>query len=107
MGILSGRLVNKKAQATVEFLLLIVVLVPILSFAISAINKRVFGTLQGWIGTEIQARARYGYSYKYYVDKGSITASQLNATSGQPAITYEANVDSSHPMARVKEGWTQ
>lgn len=101
--------VGKKAQATVEFLLVIAVLVPILIYAVDTINKRVFGTIEGWIGSELQSRARYGYSYKYYKDGGLITDSLLTGTSGQPPVKYQGVAtglqDPMHPLSKAREGW--
>lgn len=101
---------NKKAQATVEFLLLMAVLVPILVFAINTINERLFGALSGWIGKEIQTRARYGYSYQYYKNGGIINDANLTNTSGAVPVPYTGSgsaVDPMHPLAKVREGWAQ
>ena len=102
---------NKKAQATVEFLLLMAVLVPILVFAINTINERLFGALSGWIGKEIQTRARYGYSYQYYKSGGIINDANLTNTIGVPPVQFVPStgpvVDPMHPLAKVREGWAQ
>ncbi len=103
---------GKKAQATVEFLLVIAVLVPILIYAVDTINKRVFGTIESWIGLELQSRARYGYSHKYYSDGGLITDSALTNTSGQPPVKYLGSSsttasDPMHPLSKAREGWKQ
>jgi len=102
---------NKKAQAMVEFLLLMVVLVPIFIFAINTINERLFGALSGWIGKEIQTRARYGYSYQYYKSGGIINDSNLTSNSGAVPVPFTGSgapaTDPMHPLFKVREGWVQ
>ncbi|HOW16115.1 MAG TPA: hypothetical protein PK443_00205 [bacterium] len=101
---------NKKAQAMVEFLLLIAVLAPMIYLFTGTISNRLFGALSGWIGKEIQTRARYGYSYQYYKSGGIINDSNLTNTSGVPPVPYTGAgtaPDPVHPIAKVREGWAQ
>lgn len=109
MGLYSLKTVPKKGQATVEFLLIIAVLVPILVFALNTISKRYFGAIHDWLGTEIQARARYGYSYSYYQNGGIMNAGNLSNTKGAVPVTYAPGTysDPMHPMVKVEEGWKQ
>ncbi len=88
---------------------MVAVLVPIIVFAISTIEKRFFGTLYNWLGTEIQTRARYGYSYKYYKDGGIINAENLANTSGAVPVAFTSGQtsDPMHPLVKVEDGWKQ
>ena len=95
---------KKKGQATVEFLLMIAVLVPIIVASISAINEKVFKKMGTWLQSEVVAQVRYGYSK---ADLGSkFDESKAAETSGQAPLMYgPVGADTKHPIGKMKVGW--
>ena len=100
---------KKKGQATVELLLVMAMLVPILTLAVGTIKQRVFGALESFLSNQLKAQARYGYSYEELkVDSswndGALTSA---AISGTPPILYYTGSGgvTKHPLAKVDEGW--
>jgi len=93
---------RKKGQATVEFLLMIAVLVPIILAAMSTINKKVFKKMDSWVRYELVAQSRYGYGRDYFGSQFQ----QTNASniSGQGPVLY-APPDSKHPLKKIRAGW--
>lgn len=97
---------KKKGQAVVEFMLLMVVLVPMFLYAISAINNKVFKSIEGWLGTEIGAQVRYGYSATYF--GSNLDLGNISATSGTGPVQYGAkDTNMVHPLHKVKAGWAK
>ncbi len=96
---------KRKGQATVEFLLMIAVLVPILVATISYINKNVFGKMDSWLKYEVVSQVRYGYSRDFYQDQ--FNEANGTVTSGQAPLMYGpvSNTGSKHPYSYIKGGW--
>jgi uncharacterized protein (UPF0333 family) len=96
---------KKKGQATVEFLLMIAVLVPMIVATISYINSHVFNKMNSWLQHEVVSQVRYGYSRDYF--QGQFNDANAAKTSGQGPVMYgpTSNSGSKHPLTHVKEGW--
>jgi hypothetical protein len=96
---------KKKGQATVEFLLMIAVLVPVVVATISYINKNIFGKMDTWLKYEVVSQVRYGYSRDYF--QGQFTDANAAKTSGPGPVMYgpASNTGSKHPLVHIKEGW--
>jgi len=93
---------KKKGQATVELLLMIAVLVPIIVASISAINEKVFKKMGTLLKTEVVAQVRYGYSKKALGNK--FDQSKAAETSGQAPLMWNTT-QPKHPLAHIEEGW--
>ena len=95
---------KKKGQATVEFLLMIAVLVPIIVATVSYINKNVFKKMDSWLKYEVVSQVRYGYSRGFYQDQFDET--NAAATSGPGPVQYSP-ANTKHPYGYIKGGWVQ
>ncbi len=102
LGVSMGK---KKGQATVEFLLIIALLVPIIVASTTAINEKVFKKIGTWLQSEVVAQVRYGYSRK---DLGAkFDEAKAAATNGQAPLMWgpDSNTSSKHPIGKIKAGW--
>lgn len=98
-------MLKKRGQATVELLLMIAVLVPIIVASINTINEKVFKKMGTWLQKEVVAQVRYGYSKvelgaKFDEDKAAVTNGDAPLMWGP-----SSNTDTKHPLKNVKEGW--
>ncbi|MFH1223530.1 MAG: hypothetical protein V1647_04215 [Pseudomonadota bacterium] len=99
---------RKKGQATVEFLLLIAVLVPVFLIVISSITSKVFKPIEGWLKNEIGAQVRYGYDTTHFGKE--LDKENIGATSGPAPVQYgnETNKHGGvHPLHNTRAGWVQ
>jgi len=96
---------KKKGQATVELLLMMAVLVPIIVASIAAINEKVFKRIGTLLKTEVVSQVRYGYSKKALGSK--FDDGKAAETSGQAPLMYGpgSNQDSKHPISKIRAGW--
>lgn len=95
---------NKKGQATVEFILVIAVLVPIVVATITYLNKNLFGKLDTWLSTEVVSQVRYGYARSELSNFDPNNATSIN---GPAPLMYgpDNNNNSDHPYTKIKPGW--
>jgi len=108
----SKKSTSRTGQATVEMLLLIVILVPIIIYVTSATGTKVFKPIQKWLKSEIGSQVRYGYSPT--ADRGGgnkikdvLVPDNIDAISGDAPLMYGpvGSIKPVHPMHSVKKGW--
>jgi uncharacterized protein (UPF0333 family) len=101
LGVFMGK---KKGQATVEFLLMMAVLVPIIVATISTINEKVFKKMGNLLKSEIISQVRYGYGRAELGSKfDETTAAETNGQA--PLMWGPLGSDSKHPIKNIQEGW--
>lgn len=95
---------NRQAQAMVELLLLMVIMIPLTSMLISKTKTELLPKITNWMQREFQAQVRYGYS-----------ADEINAQSPENYASIEGPVPQKytktnkaefHPLQNVHAGWT-
>lgn len=94
---------DKKGQAFVEFLLVIVMILPLVLMLTNTVKNEVIPKIDAWFETEIQTQVRYGYSYSYFEEAG-IQPELLANTSGATPIKYQTG-DKFHPLGKVVFNW--
>ena len=95
----------KKGQATVEFLLLIAILVPAFILVMSQINSKVFKPMGSLLEREMGAQVRYGYSPAEF--GSSVNMDDIATIRGSGPVQYgpQGVAPPVHPLHRVKAGW--
>lgn len=92
---------NKRAQVMVEFLMMIVILIPILIMVTKTIKEKFTDKFDSWIQKEVQCQVRYGYSAK---DLTTVNEGSLSNTSGNMPLDYQQGQSSEHPISYVIPG---
>ena len=95
---------DKKGQATVEFILMIAVLVPIVVAGVAYLNNNVIKKLETVLQSEVTAQVRYGYSKQFL--GSSFNDADAAKTSGEAPLPYgPQGSQTKHPIGHIKEGW--
>ena len=94
---------NKRAQAMVELLLLMVIMIPLTSMVILKTKSMLLVPISGWMKEEFQAQVRYGYSAS---ELQAETAANFANIEGAVPQKYNNTPGSPfHPLQNVHSGW--
>lgn len=90
---------NKKAQATIEFVVLLFFVAPIAINLINYFSKEFLGPFVSSMNSDMQCMVRYGYSC---VDVGIQDTNSLTNYKGSVPVDVQSMV---HPLDKVQHDW--
>ncbi|MBN1114006.1 MAG: hypothetical protein JXA66_01560 [Oligoflexia bacterium] len=96
---------KKSGQASVEYILLLVVLFPVILSLMGWLKTHIVVALDKSLRHELSCNVRYAYSCRDLEESQEVKYELMPNVTGEPPYMYQAYVKSRHPLSSVERGW--